>query len=101
MAVEALLLDQLMTLPLTHSKLNTSSGPARFSVSSSITSSGLLKSCGRSPSSSSPLLFSHNYSCCKGQERRKPSRPITLPLWERTGLSTFQTGYTGTCCGRS
>jgi len=95
------LLDQLMTPPLIHSKSNTSSGPACFSVSSSTTSSCLVKSSGHSPSSSRPSLFSHNYSCCKGQERRKPSRPITLPLWERTGLSTFRTGYIGTCGGHS
>ena len=92
---------QPMTLPSTHSRLNTSSGPASYSVSSSTTGSGLLKSCGHSPSSSSPSPFSHNYSCCKGRERRKPLRPITLPLWEHTGLSTFQTGYTGTCGGNS
>ena len=92
---------QLTTLPSTHSKSNTSSGPACFSVSSSITSSGSLKSCGHSPSSSRPSPFSHNYSCCNGQERRKPLRPITLPLWERTGPSTSQIGYTGTCGGHS
>ena len=86
-----------MTLPSIHSKSNTSLGPAWFLVSSSTTSSGLPKSCGHSPSSSSPSLSSHNYSCCRGRERRRPSRPIILPLWERTGLSTFQTGYTSTC----
>jgi len=93
--------DQLTTLPSIRSKSNTSLGPVWFSVSSSTTSSGLLRSCGHSPSSSSPSPFSHNYSCCKGQERRKPLQPITLPLWERTGLSTFRTGYTGTCGGHS
>jgi len=93
--------DQLTTLPSTHSKSNTSSGPACFSVSSSTTSSNSQKSCGRSPSTLRPSPFSRNYSCCKGQERRKPLRPITLPLWERTGLSTFQIGYIGVCGGRS
>lgn len=93
--------DQPMTLPSIHSRLNTSLGPASFSVSYSTTSSGLLKSCGHSPSSSSRSPFSHNYSCSKGRERRKPLRPTTLLLWERIGLSTFRTGYTGTCGGHS
>jgi hypothetical protein len=93
--------DQLTTLPSTHSRSNTSLDLAWFSVSSSTTSSGCLKSCGHSPSSSRRSPFSHNYSCCKGQERRKPLRLITLPLWERTGLSTFQIGYIGTCGGHS
>ena len=86
-----------MTLPSIHSKSNTSSGLAWFSVSSSTTSSGFLKSCGHSPSSSRPSLFSHNSSCCKEQERRKPSQLIISPLSEGTGPSTFRTGYTGTC----
>ena len=93
--------DQPTTLPSIRSKSNISLGPAWFSVSFSTTSSGCLKSCGHSPSSSSPSPFSHNYSCFRGQERRKRLRPITLPLWERTGLSTSQTGYIGTCGGHS
>ena len=101
MVTDCLLSDPPMILPLTRSKSNTSLGPAFFLASSSTTSSGSLRFCGLSPSSSSPLLFSHSYSCCKEQERRNLLQRTTLPLWERTGLSIFQTGYTGECGGRS
>ena len=89
-------LDQLMILPSTHSKLNTSSGPVWSSASSSTITSSSTKSYGRSPSSSSPLQYSHNYSCCKGRVRRKRLRLTTSPLWERIGLSIFRTGFIGT-----
>jgi len=36
-----------------------------------------------------------------GSATRKPLRPNTLPLWELTGLSTFQTGCTVMCGGHS